>query len=616
MLGDLPTKFVGAVNGGMQKMIESMRKEFDKRFLKGIAASPGIVIGKAHVFQDILLLIEKRDLEGAHEEKEVAHLNHAIRQVIDELTEDYFQTSRRTQKQEAEIFLTHIAILKDPYFISQIVQDIRENGVNAESALMKQVDEFGRAFRKMEDAYLRERGADLRDIGRRVIKKLMPQQQSSLGLEEKAIIVSSELTPSDTVRLEREKVLGFATESGGKESHAAILARSLGIPAVLGVEGLVSKVNRGDTLIVDGNLGIVMVNPREEVIQDYRDLQGKYESYQADLHRLISLSSETRDGHEIRLWANIGSLVDLEYALHFEAYGIGLFRTEMPFLLLRRFLSEDEQYFVYQKVISQASGKEVTIRTLDFGGDKVLEDGKSLKEKNPFLGYRSIRIFLQKQDIFKHQLRAILRASAFGPVKILFPMISTLEEVRQIRGLFESTKRELHQENIPFDETIPFGVMVEVPSAAILADQLAREVDFFSIGTNDLVQYTLAVDRDNDLVNHLYEPLNPAVLRLIQNVIRAGKDAGKQVTLCGEMAGTPAYIPLLVGMGLRDLSMNPSALLEAKKTIRDMAFENWQSVATMACSLASLEEINRRITSENERMGLQGPVVPGSLCVS
>jgi phosphotransferase system enzyme I (PtsI) len=616
MPGDLPTECVVAVNGGMQKMIESMRKEFNKRFLKGIAASPGIVIGKAHVFQDILLLVERRDLEGAHAEKEVARLNQAIRQVIDELTEDYFQTSRRTQKQEAEIFLTHVAMLKDPYFISQVVQDIRENGVNAESALMKQVDEFGRAFRKMDDTYLRERGADLRDIGRRVIKKLMPQQQPSLGLEEKAIIVSSELTPSDTVRLDREKVLAFATESGGKDSHAAILARSLGIPAVLGLEGLVAKVNRGDTLIVDGNLGIVMINPREEVIQDYRDLQGKYESYQADLHRLISLSSETRDGREIRLWANIGSLVDLEYALHFGAHGIGLFRTEMPFLLWRRFLTEDEQFFVYQKVITQASGKEVTIRTLDFGGDKYLEDGKSLKEKNPFLGYRSIRIFLQKQDIFKQQLRAILRASAFGPVKLLFPMISTIEEVRQIRELFELTKKELHQENIPFDDGIPFGVMIEVPSAAIQADQLAREVDFFSIGTNDLVQYTLAVDRDNDLVNHLYEPLNPAVLRLIQNVIRVGKDAGKQVTLCGEMAGTPAYIPLLVGMGLSDLSMNPSALLEAKKTIRDIAIENWQSVAKTVSSLASLEEINRLIASENERMDLQRPVAPGSLRVS
>jgi phosphotransferase system enzyme I (PtsI) len=579
----------------MQKMIESMKKEIDKRFLKGIAASRGIVIGKAYVFKDILLRVERRGLEEGCAEKEIIRLNQAIRQVIDELIEDNFQTSKRKRKQQAEIFLTHIAILKDPYFISRVLQDIRENGVNAESALMKQVDEFIRAFRKMDDPYLRERGTDLRDVGRRVIKKLMPQQQASSALEERAIIVSSELTPSDTVRLERGKVLGFATESGGKESHAAILARSLGIPAVLGLEGLLSKVTGGETLIVDGNMGIVIINPPAEVIQNYQDLQRKYESYQADLHRLVSLPSETRDGREIRLWANIGGPVDLEYALHFGAHGIGLFRTETPFLVWRRFLSEDEQFFIYQKVITEASGKEVTIRTLDFGGDKYFEDGKSQKEKNPFLGYRSIRLFLRKKDIFKQQLRAILRASGFGPVKILFPMISTIEEVREIRELFELTKKELHKEDIPFDERIPFGVMIEVPSAAILADQLAREVDFFSIGTNDLIQYTLAVDRDNGLVNHLYEPLNPAVLRLIQNVIRVAKDAGKPVTLCGEMAGTPAYLPLLVGMGMTDLSMNPPAILEAKKIVRNTVYKHWHSVARTILDLDSGEEINRFI---------------------
>ena len=423
-------------------MIESMKKEFENRFLRGIAASPGIVIGKAYVFQDILLLVEQRGLEEGRAEKEIIRLNQAIRQVIDELIEDNFQVSKRARKQEAEIFLTHMAILKDPYFISRVLQDIRENRVNAESALMKQVDEFSRAFRKMDDSYLRERGGDLRDIGRRVIKKLMPQQQLSSALEERAIIVSSELTPSDTVRLDREKVLGFATESGGKESHAAILARSLGIPAVLGLEGLLSKVTGGETLIVDGNTGIVVVNPPGDVIRNYEDLQRKYESYQANLHGLISLPSETRDGRKIRLWANIGGPGDLEYALRFGAHGIGLFRTEMPFLVWRRFLSEEEQFFIYQKVVTQASGKEVAIRTLDIGGDKVFEDRKSLKEKNPFLGYRSIRVFLRKKELFKQQLRAILRASAFGPVKVLFPMISTIEEVRQIREIYSNRPRE------------------------------------------------------------------------------------------------------------------------------------------------------------------------------
>lgn len=585
-------------------MIEPMQKEIDKHFLKGVAVSPGIVIGKAYVFKDILLLVERQSRGEGHADKEISRLDQAIRQVIDELIEDNFRTSERARKKEAEIFLTHIAILKDPYFIAQIVQDIRENGVNAESAVMKQVEEFGNAFRKIDDTYLRERGGDLRDIGRRVIKKLIPQGQLLWNLEERAVIVSSDLTPSDTVRLDREKVLAFVTESGGKDSHAAILARSFGIPAVVGLPGLLSRINKGDTLIVDGDMGMVIIEPPREVIQNYRELQKKNDSYQADLQKTISLPSKTFEEREIRLWANIGGPVDIEYALHYGAHGIGLFRTEFPFLILRRLLSEDEQFFLYQKVVSRAGGKEVTIRTLDFGGDKFFDNEERQKEKNPFLGYRSIRILLRETDIFKQQLRAVLRASAYGPVKILFPMISTVEEVRRIKELFECTKTELLKAGTPFDEGIPFGVMVEIPSAAILADQLVKEVDFFSIGTNDLVQYTLAVDRDNELVSYLYEPSNPAVFRLIQNVVRVAKEAGKQVTLCGEMAGNPAYIPLLIGMGLTDLSMNPSALLEAKRAVRHTTYKLWQQVAETISDLPSVEEINKFIAMQIDRINL------------
>jgi len=575
-----------------------MDEEISKWFLKGIAASPGIVIGKAYVLQDFLLMVERRSLEETHADEEVARLKQAIRRVIDELMEDNFQISQRIGKKEAEIFLTHLAILKDPYFIGQILKDIRENRVNAESAVTREVDEFGEAFRKMDDTYLRDRGTDIRDIGRRIIQKLVPPQQAPWDFKEPVILVSPELAPSDTVRFDREKVLAFVTEAGGKDSHAAILARSLGIPAVLGIERLLSKVNKGDTLIVDGDTGIVLIRPPVELIQNYQDLQRKRESYQTDLYKLVSLPSRTLDGREIRLWGNIGGLTDLEYSLRFGAYGIGLFRTELPFLVWRRFLSEDEQFSLYHNVVTGAAGKEVTIRTLDFGGDKFFEDGKSQKEKNPFLGYRSIRVFLREKNLFKQQLRAILRASACGPVKVLFPMISSVEEIRQIRDLFELTKRELRKESILFDERIPFGIMIEIPSAAILADQLAKEVDFFSIGTNDLVQYTLAVDRNNDLVNHIYKPLNPAVLRLIQKVVQVANQTGKQVTLCGEMAGTPAYIPLLVGIGLTDLSMNPSSLLEAKRIIRNTEYERWKSVAETASDLALIEEIEKLITFE------------------
>ena len=581
-----------------------MEKEIAKRFLKGIPASPGIVIGKACVFQDILYLVERRNLEEGHAEQEIARLKQAVRQVIDELIQDNLRVSQEIGKREAEIFLSHVAILEDPYFISKIFQEIRENGINAEASVLRQIEEFKKVFEKMDDPYIKARSQDLSDIGRRVIQKLMPSEHNICDLEEPIIVVASELTPSDTIRLDREKVLAFATESGGKESHAAILARSFGIPAVVGLEGLVSKVKKGDLLVVDGDMGLVMINPPEEVIQNYHNLQKKREIYRSELKKIIPLPSETMDGHEIRLWANIGSLVDLEYALHFGAFGIGLFRTELPFLVWRRFLSEDEQFSLYQKVVNQAEGKEVTIRTLDFGGDKFFEDGRSQREKNPFLGYRSIRVFLREKDLFKQQVRAILRASAYGHIKILFPMISSIEEIRRVRELFESTKMELRKEGIPFDERIPFGIMIEVPSVAIVADQIVKEVDFMSIGTNDLIQYTLAVDRDNDLVNSLYQPLNPAVLRLIQTVTEVAKKANKPVTLCGEMAGDPKYIPLLVGLGLTDLSMNPIALLEAKKIIRSISYEHLKSVVNKALNLPTAEEIIRLISFEYDRMGL------------
>jgi len=586
-----------------------MEKEIAKRFLKGIPASPGIVIGKACVFQDILYLVERHNVEEGHAEQEIVRLKQAIRQVIDELIQDNLRVSQEIGKREAEIFLTHVAILEDPYFISKIFQDIRENHINAEASVLRQIEEFKKVFEKMDDPYIKARSQDLGDIGRRVIQKLMPSEHNICDLEEPIIVVASELTPSDTIRLDREKVLAFATESGGKESHAAILARSFGIPAVVGLEGLLRKVKKGDLLAVDGDMGMVVINPPEEVIQNYRNLQKTRESYRTELQKIIPLPSETLDGHEVRLWANIGSLVDLEYALHFGAHGIGLFRTELPFLVWRRFLSEDEQFSLYQKVVTQAGGREVTIRTLDFGGDKFFEDGRSQKEKNPFLGYRSIRVFLRENHLFKEQLRAILRTSAYGHVKILFPMISSIEEIRQVRDLFESTKIELRKEGIPFDERIPFGIMIEVPSVAIIVDQLVKELDFLSIGTNDLIQYTLAVDRDNDLVNSLYQPLNPAVLRLIQTVTEVARKANKPVTLCGEMAGNLQYIPLLVGMGLVDLSMNPASLLEAKKIVRSIAHERWQLIAEKTLGFSSVEEIAQLLSNEYDRIGFRSPDV-------
>ena len=574
-----------------------MEKEIAKRLLKGIPASPGIAIGKACVFQDIFLMVESRNLNQEHVEQEVVRLKQAVRQVAEELLHDNLYVSQKVGKKEAEIFLAHVAILEDPYFISRILKDIRKNGVNAEAALLKHVDKFSRVFERIEDPYFREKGSDLRDIGRRVAYRLMNIQQNTSDLKDPAIIVASELSPSDTVGMDKRKVLAFATESGGKESHAAILSQSLGIPAVVGLGGLLSKVNNGDSLIVDGDRGLVVIDPPEEIVQTYRDLKKKHEFYRLDLEKIVPLPSKTLDDHEIRLWANIGSLVDLEYALHFGAYGIGLFRTELPFLVWRRFLSENEQFSLYQKVMAQAGGREVTIRTLDFGGGKFFKDKSSQMEKNPFLGYRSIRVFLREKGLFKQQLRAILRASAYGHVKILFPMISSIEEVRQVRELFESTKRELRKEGLPFDERIPFGIMIEIPSVAIMAHQLVSELDFLSIGTNDLTQYTMAADRTNNRVARIYNHLHPSVLRLIRMVVDAAHSKGRWVGVCGEMAGDPQAIPILLGLDIDELSMAPQSILEAKHIIRSIEYKEAKRLAEKALAAATLEEV-LKLTSE------------------
>ncbi len=587
-----------------------MEKEIGKRFLKGISASPGIAIGRVCVFQDILLRVSRYTLAEDQTAREVVRLKVAVRQVIDELMVDNFQASQTIGKEEAAIFLAQAAMLEDPYYLSRIIQDIRENGTNAESAVLRQVEEFSKIFEQMDDPYFRERGGDLRDVGRRVIGKLISSQETTCDSEQPVVIVARELTPSDTVRLDRKKILAFATESGGKESHAAILAKSLGIPAVTGLEGLLLKVNREDELVVDGDLGTVVINPPEEVRHNYRDLLKKREEYRLDLEETIPLASQTRDERLVRLWANIGCLADLEYALHFGAHGIGLYRTEMPFMVWGRFLSEEEQTGLYQKVVEQINGREITIRTLDFGGDKFLGEATTPKEKNPFLGYRSIRIFLKERDLLRQQIRAILRASAHGSVRILFPMISSIEEVRQIREMVELSKGELSAKGIPFDHQIPVGAMIEVPSAAIVVDQLIEEVDFLSIGTNDLIQYTLAVDRDNEMVSAFYQPLNPAVLRLIRNVTDAALAAHKPVAVCGEMAGDPRFIPLLVGLGITDLSMNPVALLEAKKMIRSLVYLRWEAIAKVVLSLSSVEEIKRFLSLEYDRADLQLPGAP------
>lgn len=574
---------------------EAERKpRLGEKLIKGIPVSPGVAMGKVCIHKDIFAHVPTYTIEDNQIGFEIQKLKKAIREVEEAIRRDHENVRRQLAYGgygDAEIFSAHLSILEDPHFLSEVFEKIAIQRINAAGAVLLQIRRFEEVFCKIENFYLKERILDIRDIGKRLIESLTGPMEFDCPFEEAVIIAGVELTPKDTVQFKRERVLAFITEQGGRESHAAILARSMGIPAVLGIEGLLSRIKRGDFLIVDGNLGFVVVNPPEQVIQEYRRNQEKIKAHRRDLEKLIPSPTETMDGQRFKLMANIGNMMDLEFAIHYQADGIGLFRTELPFIVGDHFLSEEEQFQIYKKVVEKMNPKEVTIRTLDFGGDKFL---LSLRpEKNPFLGYRSTRAFLKEKGMLKTQLRAIFRASAYGNAKILFPMISSIEEVRQIREVVKEVEDELMSQQADFGKRIPVGVMVEVPSLAIMASKLMKEVDFVSIGTNDLVQYTLAVDRDNDLVNYLYQPLNPSVLWLIKNVVEAGNAYGKGVSICGEIAGDPSYFPLLYGLGLREFSVAPVLILEIKEMARLVTKEEASHIANKAMEMDSPEEIKQ-----------------------
>jgi phosphotransferase system enzyme I (PtsI) len=575
-------------------------RKLGEKLMKGIAASPGVAVGKVCIHKDIFSHVPTCTIEDNQIGFEVQKLKKATEEVKEAIRRDYDNIRRQLAYGgygDAEIFATHLSILEDSHFLSEVFEKIATQRINAAAAVLLQIRRFEEAFSKIEDTYLKERILDIRDIGKRLIESLTGPVEFDCPFDEAVIIAGVELTPKDTVQFKRERVLAFITEQGGRESHAAILARSMGIPAVLGVEGLLSRTERGDFLIVDGNLGFVVVNPPEEVIQEYHRSQERIKARRKDLERLIPFPAETMDGQRFKLMANIGNMMDLEFATHYQADGVGLFRTELPFIIGDHFLSEEEQFQIYRKVVEKMNPTEVTIRTLDFGGDKFLVSLRP--EKNPFLGYRSTRAFLKEGQMLKAQLTAIFRAGAYGKVKILFPMVSNIEEVRQLRGLVKEVEDELVSQQVGFGKGIPIGVMVEVPSLAIMALKLMKEVDFVSIGTNDLVQFTLAVDRDNDLVNYLYQPLNPSVLWLIKNVVEAGTAYGKSVAICGEIAGDPSYFPLLYGLGLREFSVAPVSILEIKEMARLVTKEKASHIANKALGMDSSEEIEHLLEASN-----------------
>jgi phosphotransferase system enzyme I (PtsI) len=591
-------KWVSLAGRGVLEASSYIEK-LDERMLEGIAASPGIAMGKAFVCGDVLANIREEAIEEGQISSEITKMKETASIVRGQLEKDRSRTLKEVDKKDAEIFSAHILILEDSHFLDKIASRIAQERINAQTALIRELDKYGALFSRIEDPYLRERIADIRDIGRRLLEVLAGHVGLDSSSDDPVIIAAQELTSYETIRFRRERVLAFVTERGGRASHAAILVRSMGIPAVLGIHGLLSQIKNGDFLVVDGNTGIVIVNPPQGIIEDYRKTEKKIHNRLRQLEKLILLPSQTLDGKPMKVMANVGSLVDLEFALHYKAEGVGLFRTELPFMVGDSFPSEEEQFDLYKKVCETTVGKEVVIRTLDFGGDKLLPGWPH--EKNPFLGYRSTRIFLNETNLFQCQLRAILRASVFGRLKLLFPFISSMEEIRKVKIILKEVKDDLRKENEPFDGSIPVGVMIEVPSAAIMAERILKEVDFLSIGTNDLVQYTLAVDRENHLVSAFYQDLNPAVIWLVKHVVDAATRAGKPVSLCGEMGGNPLYTPLLMGLGLCEFSVNPVSIPDIKGAVRSISLKDAQAIAETALTLSTAQEIEQLLRSREQK---------------
>ncbi|MDF9411971.1 phosphoenolpyruvate--protein phosphotransferase [Brevibacillus laterosporus] len=564
---------------------------------KGIAAAQGIALGRALVKVEETLSYTRKMLAADQVPAEVARLKEALNKTNSQLEAIKQKALRDIGEAEAKIFEAHQLFLEDPEFVGAMEGNIENDKVNAEAALEDVRDMFVGMFESMDNEYMRERAADLRDVSQRILKNLLGVEDTLVGdSKEPVILVVHDLTPSDTAQLDKSKVKAFVTNIGGRTSHSAIMARTMEIPAITGLNDITEKVKTGDMLIVDGETGDVYVNPEQELIATYQKKLEEYEAQKAAWAQLINEPSVSKDGHHVELVANIGNPHDAEVADKAGAEGIGLFRTEFLYMGRDNFPTEEEQFESYKAVaLTMDNNRPVVIRTLDIGGDKELPYLQLPHEMNPFLGYRAIRICLDQVDLFKTQLRALLRASAFGNIKIMYPMIATLKELRQANAILEEVKAELRDKGIAFNEEIEVGMMIEIPAAAVIADQLAKEADFFSIGTNDLIQYTMACDRMNQQISYLYDPFNPAVLRLIKNVIDAAHKEGKWAGMCGEMAGEEYALPILLGFGLDEFSMSAPTVLRARHMLKQLSYAELQAVAEHVLSLESGEEIRNYI---------------------
>ncbi|EHA6121333.1 phosphoenolpyruvate--protein phosphotransferase [Staphylococcus pseudintermedius] len=558
--------------------------------IKGIAASDGVAIAKAYLLvePDLSFSNEKTD----QPEAEVQKFNEALNNSKIELTKIRNHAEEQLGADKAAIFDAHLLVLDDPELIQSIEEKIKNESASAPQALTEVTQNFITIFESMDNEYMKERAADIRDVAKRVLAHILGVELPNPSIiDESVIIVAHDLTPSDTAQLNKQYVQGFVTNIGGRTSHSAIMSRSLEIPAVVGTKSISESVQQGDMVIVDGLTGDVIVNPSDDEIKAY---QHKRESFFADREALKQLRDEpskTLDGHEVELAANIGTPNDLEGVHNNGAEGIGLYRTEFLYMGRDNMPTEDEQFEAYKKVLESMEAKRVVVRTLDIGGDKELPYLNLPEEMNPFLGYRAIRLCLDQPEIFRPQLRALLRASAYGKLNIMFPMVATIQEFRDAKALLLEEKENLKQEGVEVSDDIELGIMVEIPATAALADVFAKEVDFFSIGTNDLIQYTMAADRMSERVSYLYQPYNPSILRLIKQVIDASHQEGKWTGMCGEMAGDETAIPLLIGLGLDEFSMSATSILKARRQIKDLSRTEMVQLADRALNCATVDEV-------------------------
>lgn len=539
------------------------------KLIKGIEASPGIAIGKIFLYQETELVIDSK--KNCNTECEKKRLLEGREKAKEQLLKIREKTATKLGQDKAAIFDGHITLLEDEDLFDEVVEIIDDEKISAEAALQRGIDDYCDMLANLEDEYLRERAADLRDIGKRWIYNIAGVEILDLGsLPANTIIAAKDLTPSDTAQIDLDNVVAFVTEIGGKTAHSSIMARSLELPAIVGTGNICSVVKTGDTIIVDALKGDVIINPTEDEIKKYEEKKQKYKEEKQLLSQLKDKEAISKDGIKVGTWANIGSPKDIEGVLRNGAQGIGLYRTEFLFMNNDRFPTEDEQFEAYKIVAEKMEGKPVTIRTMDIGGDKSLPYMQLPKEENPFLGWRAIRVCLDRPEILKTQFRALLRASAFGYIKIMLPMIMNIEEIKRAKKILEECKAELRSEGAKFDENIALGIMVETPAVAFRARSFAEEVDFFSIGTNDLTQYTLAVDRGNENISHLYDTYNPAVLEAIYMAIKGAHEAGITISMCGEFAGDPVATAILFGMGLDAFSMSAISVPKIKKNIMSL----------------------------------------------